>query len=108
VSAQHGFRRWTDDRLDGLERRVDSVVPVVTDVAVIKNELKTLGRDMRANTLATERATEASQQVSKQLEQAKLEPLQRARNLRTQLLIGVLCAMAGGGMAILGALVVSH
>ena len=92
---------WNDQRLDGLERRVDRVEPVTTEVAVIKAEMRNLSRELKHNTLAVE-------QVGEQLEKAQLEPLTRSKNMRSQMVIAISAAVTGGGLAILGGFLASH
>ncbi len=92
--------RWSDDRLDDLSRRVQLVEPVVSDVAVLKSEFRTLTKAVRDNTDATRVVAEA-------LEKTRLEPLTRARSLRNALVVAIVASLVGGGIAILGA-AISH
>jgi hypothetical protein len=95
------FPRWNDDRLDELAKRVARLDDVVTEVAVLKTEMRNLTRAVDANTRATGN-------VSKQFEQAQIEPFQRGRNFRNQLVLVIMGALAGGGVALGLAAVAGH
>lgn len=89
--------RWNDDRLDEWAARVGQIEPVVRDVAVLRTEMATLGRAVKANTTATEH-------VAEQLEATKVEPLTRARDFRSKVAIAVVSACVSGGLVIIGTL----
>lgn len=89
--------RWTDDGLDRLAKQVDSISPVVTKVAVMEEKMTTLARALDNNTKATEH-------VAQQMEDAKMEPLTRSQNLRHQVYITIVGAVAGGVFVLLGVL----
>jgi hypothetical protein len=91
------FPRWNDDRLDRLQNQVDGMSSTVNSVAVLREQMITLTKDLEKNSKVQEKITE-------QLEQAQLEPLTRARNIRSQAVIAVTAAVVGGGIAVLGAL----
>lgn len=97
--------RWTDDRIDELNGRVRRIEPVISEVAVLKTEMKNLSHELRANTEATQRANQVAEQVSHQLEQAKIEPLQRGRKFWGQVTIAIAGAVVAGGFAVFGALI---
>jgi hypothetical protein len=99
------LNRWNDDRLDDLKRRVDSVEPLVADVARLSERMKSLSGQLEANTRATKDGAMATEHVARQLEQARLEPLTRGRNTRTQIYIGLIGAGAASIFALLGALI---
>lgn len=90
--------RWNDDRLDDLNGRVRDMEPTARTVAVLEQQMSSLSAELRTNTKGQER-------IAKQFEQAQLEPLTRARSFRQQLTIAVVAALAGGGLAVFGALV---
>jgi hypothetical protein len=92
--------RWNDDRIDDLSQQVRAVAPLVADVAVLKVELGSLSRELRANTKAT-------QEVAQQLEKTQTEPLTRARNFRSQIAIALVAAVVSGAFVIVGVLI-SH
>lgn len=92
--------RWNDDRLDGLDRQVRRIEPVVTDVAVIKAELLGMRRALRENSNVTHELTQ-------QLEKAQMEPLKRWQGFRNSLVIAVAGAAVGGLFVIAGVLL-SH
>jgi hypothetical protein len=81
--------RWSDDRLDELNRRLINVENVATTVAVLQSESvemkRGLGRVESAVTMLTDK-----------LGQVVDEPLLRARDFRKQVLQGVIAALAGG------------
>ena len=91
---------WPDARLDELARKVGRMDEVVTDVAVLKTELRNVIRELRANTSAT-------QEVADQMEKAQLEPINRWRQLRQGLIIAACSALFAGGLGVLGALIAS-
>src|SRR5580693_7917332 len=88
---------WSDARLDRLEQRVDKIEPAVMLVRELRVEMRGLAKELEANTAS-------QQKVAAQFDQAQIEPLTRARNLRSQLYIALGAALAGGGLAVLGAL----
>lgn len=90
--------RWNDDRLDDLKRRVDEHDKPVQSVAVLTSRMQELARQLQAN-------TDGQQRISKQFEDAQLEPFKRGRNFRSQLALAVVSAVAGGGLAVIGAIV---
>jgi hypothetical protein len=90
--------RWNDDRLDDLNGRVRDMEPTARTVAVLEQRMQSLSAQLRENTKGQER-------IAKQFEQAQLEPLTRARSFRQQLTIAVIAALAGGGLAVFGALI---
>ncbi len=96
--------RWNDDRLDDLQRDVNDVKPLIADVARLSERMNSLSGQLAENTQATKEGARATEHVAKQLEKARLEPLTRGRNVRTQLFIALAGAAAAGGFALLGAL----
>jgi hypothetical protein len=93
--------RWNDDRLDELNGRLGRVEPVITEVAVLRTEMHTLTRELRANTTAT-------QEVAEQMEKAQIEPLDRRRRFWGAIVIGSASAGAGGVLVLIGTLLAGH
>ena len=91
---------WPDARLDELARKFGRMDEVVTDVAVLKTELRNVIRELRANTSAT-------QEVADQLEQARTEPITRKVNFWNALVIAVFTACVAGGIGVLSAVIAS-
>lgn len=92
--------RWNDDRLDEMARKLSRMDEVVTDVAIVKTELRNLTRELRANTAATEH-------VGGQLEQAKLEPVERHKRIRDAIIIALVSGTFGAVLAVVSALIAS-
>jgi hypothetical protein len=95
------WTRWNDDRLDDLQRTVNGHTPIVSRVGELRVEMQNLSRQLEANTRGLAR-------VTRQFEDARVEPLTRARTLRNGLIIAAVSGALGGGLAILGALIASH
>jgi hypothetical protein len=93
--------RWPDERIDDLKQQVEMLIPVVKTVSVLEERMIGLTREMRLNTTATEK-------VSHQLEEAQIEPFKQGRLLRQQVLVAVIAALVGGGLAAIAAVVSAH
>jgi hypothetical protein len=91
------LRRWNDDRLDDLQSVVNQHTPVVNSVGELRVEIRNLSRELEAN-------TKSLNAVTKQFEDARVEPLTRSRTLRNGLVIACSSAVLGGGIAVIGAL----
>jgi hypothetical protein len=91
------LRRWNDDRLDDLQQVVNQHTPIVNSVGELRVEIRNLSRKLDENTVAIG-------SVTKQFEDARVEPLTRSRTLRNGLVIACTSAVLGGGLAVLGAL----
>lgn len=85
-------------RLAQIERRVERIEPVVTDVALLKRDMETLTKAMDNNTRATNR-------VGEQLEKAQMEPIARRIAWWNQLALAAIGALLAGGFALIGALI---
>lgn len=90
-----------DWRMAQLERRLDRVEPIVTDVAVIKSELRGLRHEIQGNTKATH-------ELSQQIEKAQVEPINRWRQLRAGIITAVVGATVGGLFVLAGVLLSAH
>lgn len=90
--------RWNDDRLDDLQRVVNSHTPIVNSVGELRVEIRGLSEKLDAN-------TRGQAEIARQFEDAQLEPFTRKRRLQDQLAISVASAVVGGGIAVAGALI---
>lgn len=86
--------RWSDDRLDELNRRVIGVEGVKESVAVMKNDMASVKRGQ-------DRIENAVGKLSTKLGEVVDEPLVRARDFRRQILQGALAAACGGVIVVL-------
>lgn len=89
-----------DWRLRQLERRLERVEPVVTDVAVMRSEMAGLTRELQANTRATA-------EVADQLEKAQVGTMVKQRAFWSQVTLVILGAVIAGAFAVLAALIAS-
>jgi hypothetical protein len=82
--------RWSDDRLDELNRRLVKVEDVTTDVAVLKNRVGQMQQSLG-------RVETGIESLAAKLGQVVDEPLVRARDFRKQVLQGGIIALVSGG-----------
>jgi hypothetical protein len=90
--------RWSDDRLDEMNRRLINVENVDRQVAVIQTEQASMK-------LGLSRVEDGLGKLTDKLGQVVDEPLVRARDFRQQVKQGVIAAVAGGTIVFLATLI---